>query len=147
MTLLPSRRQLAYLSCESRTSPAFTLVLVFISFSPRRYASRYLLDGGQSCLQVHFCCVYTNTIPPYSKLILSDGPEPALTFVLVFIGFLLSHPLKAVPMPIANRPNRLPQIAQKSLCDLEIRDQELADGIMPTLFANLQRLSKRIVWE
>ena len=28
---------MAYRSCESRTSPAFTLVLVFISVSPRRY--------------------------------------------------------------------------------------------------------------
>jgi hypothetical protein len=39
----------------------------------------------------------------------------------------------------------LPKIAQKSLCDLEIRDQQLADGIKPPLFRSRQGLSEKIV--
>jgi len=52
--VLPARRQLAYLSCESRTSPAFALVLVFISVSPSPLLACSRAAGSRTSLDIRF---------------------------------------------------------------------------------------------
>jgi len=85
ISMLPSRRQLAYLSCESRTSPAFKFVFVFMSMLLANYLA--FLPARSAVLTFRFLPLSRSSVSLWFAAILK--PSPALQFVLVFISLLL----------------------------------------------------------
>jgi hypothetical protein len=149
--------------CQSLTMvgsppPAFTLVLVLMALLLSQWISRFEKFTGvidcQNCPLGyrpggHFK-IWQSQMSPLVVAVRRQRLRIDSSFH-IRLGFHCRAPfVVGRSTPYANRccsAQHCPQIARKPLRGVEIREPELADGIMPTSSASRQRLSERIVWD